>query len=190
MGRVLRPWGLQGDLKVESLSDFPDRFAPGARLWLLGAERRVEQSRWQKGALFLKLAGVDDATAAERLRGALLETPETDLRPLPPDEYYNHQLIGLSVRSTTGDDLGTVQEVLPTGGNAVLVARGAGGETLLPFIHQVVRSVDISAGQIVVQLVEGLPETPAAGAGETVRTGFQRGPRRVRQVTRRPKPAQ
>lgn len=189
VGRVLRPWGLQGALKVESLTDFPDRFEPGERLWLLGAERVVAESRWQKGALFLKLAGIDDPDAAERLRGALLEAPESSLRPLDEGEYYNHQLIGLSVRTGAGEELGEVRELLPTGGNAVLVVRGPGGETLLPFIDQVVKSVDLAAGRIVVDLVDGLPNIPAPPVAAPAKR-YQRGPRRPRPLTHRPTPAE
>lgn len=179
VGRVLRPWGLQGDVKVESLTDFPDRFEYGERLWLLGTEREVEYARWQKGALYLKLAGIDDADAAETTRGGLLEAPEATLRPLQPGEFYEHQLVGLLVSAGDGDALGDVREVLPTGGNAVLVVHGPRGELLIPFIEQVVKSVDLVARQITVELLDGMEGT--AEAGQT--------PDRTRQATRAPRRA-
>ena len=161
VGRVLRPWGLRGDLKVESLTDFPDRFAPGQPLWLDGVERTVERVRTQKGALYVKLAGIDDATVAEAFRGHYLEVPESALRVLDEDEFYHHELIGLQVRTSDGSDLGRVVELLPTGGNVVLVVRGPRGEVLLPFVEDVVRLVDVQGGVITVELMEGLVDAPA-----------------------------
>ena len=158
IGRVLRPWGLRGDLKVESLTDFPDRFEPGARLWLNAVERVVERARWQKGALYLKLTGIDEPNAADTVRDLLLEIPETELHALDADEFYHHQLIGLAVLTSDGQDLGSVAEVLSPGGNAVLVVRGARGEVLLPFIDDVIQSVDINAGRIRVDVPDGLIE--------------------------------
>jgi 16S rRNA processing protein RimM len=159
VGRVLRPWGLRGDLKVESLTDFPERFAPGAHLWLAGRERTVEQARSQSGALCVKLSDVDDAIEAGRYRNLLLEVPESTLPPLEEDTFYHHQLIGLRVRTVDGRELGQVQEVLPTGSNAVLVVQGPLGEVLLPFIDDVVRAVDLTGGTLTAALIEGtLPE--------------------------------
>jgi 16S rRNA processing protein RimM len=164
VGRVVRPWGLRGDLKLESLTDFPeDRFAPDASLWLDGVERTVEHARSQKGALYVKLSGIEDATAAEAYRGLLLEVPEASLPPLEADEYYHHQLVGLRVVTTDGIELGTVAEVLPTGGNPVLLVRGAAGEAALPFVDDVVKRVDLEGGSVTVELMEGLlPEPKAA----------------------------
>jgi len=156
VGRVLRPWGLHGDLKVQSLTDFPERFDPGARLWLAEHEWTVERSRSQAGALYLKFAGIADPTDAERYRGLLIEVPESALPPLDPDEFYHHQLVGLRAATSDGEELGTVGEVLATGGNAVLVVNGPRGEVLLPFIDDVIQSVDVAAGQIIVELMDGL----------------------------------
>ena len=179
VGRVLRPWGLRGHVKVESLTDFPERFAPGARLWLDGRERRVEHARSQTGYLYVKLSGIDDVGAAEPYRDHLLEVPEAGLPPLDEDEFYHHQLIDLRVLTTDGDELGRVVEVLATGGNAVLVVRGEQGEVLLPFIEDVIKSVDLGAGQVTVELIEGLMPEPQA-APRRARPAWQR-----RRATRR-----
>lgn len=162
VGRVLRPWGLRGELKVEPLTDFPDRFAPGARLWVCGVEHTVERSRLHRGDLYLKLAGLDSPEAGERLRGALLEVRESEVHPLEADTYYHYQLEGLRVCSTAGEDLGTVQEVLDPGPHAVLIVRGGRGEVLIPFIDDVVRQVDLAAGCITIAVIPGLlPDIPA-----------------------------
>src|SRR5690242_20201032 len=73
VARIVRPWGLRGELKVESLTDFPEeRFEPGAHVWLSASERTVEYARWHKGALQLKLKGIDDANLAETFRDQIV----------------------------------------------------------------------------------------------------------------------
>jgi 16S rRNA processing protein RimM len=157
---VLRPWGLRGDLKVQSLTDFPERFDPGSRLWLAERERTVERSRSQTGALYVKFSGIADATDAERYRGLLIEVPEAALPPLDADEFYHHQLVGLRVTLDDGEELGIVREVLATGGNAVLVVNGPRGEVLLPFIEDVVRSVNLTEGVVMAEMIDGLMPEP------------------------------
>lgn len=165
MGRVLGRWGVDGELKVEPLTDFAERFAPGASLWLGDRLVRVLASRTHKAAVLLRVTGVGDADAAEALRGSLIEVAEDELPELPPDTYYRYQLIGLEVRTTAGESLGRVVEVLDTGSNEVLVARrtpdDAAGEVLIPAIDDVVRAIDLAAGAVTIELIEGLlPEPP------------------------------
>ena len=162
VGRVLRPWGLRGHVKVESLTDFPERFDPGAPVWLDGQERAVEDARSQSGYLYVKLSGIDDVAGAEPDRDHLLQVPEASLPPLDQDEFYHHQLVALRVVTTEGDELGRVAEVLATGGNAVLVVRGDRGEVLLPFVDDVIKAVDVGAGLVTVELIEGLLPEPEA----------------------------
>jgi 16S rRNA processing protein RimM len=165
VARIMRPWGLRGEMKVESLTDFPEeRFEPGAHVWLSGVERSVEYARSHKGALQLKLSGIDDAAAAETFRNQLVEVPESALHALEEDEYYHHELVGMRVHASDGADLGSVSEVLPTGGNAVLVVRGPRGEVLVPFVDEVVRSVDREAETITVDLIDGMLDHPSAPA--------------------------
>jgi len=165
VGRVLGAWGLQGAVKVESLSDFPDRYAEGASLWLEGEQRQIERRHVSGRALIVKLSGIDDPDAAQRLRGTLLEWPETELRTLAAGEYYQHDLIGLAVQTTAGEPLGDVAALLPTGANDVLVVRGERGEYLLPLIDDVVREIDLTTCTITVELLPGLEPLPARAPG-------------------------
>lgn len=171
VGRVVRPWGLRGDVKVESLTDFSERFEVGSRLWVGGVHRTIQHSRSHKGDIYLKVSGIDSPEAAETLRDELIEIAESELQPLPEGDYYHFQLQGLAVRTVEGETLGSVTEVLSPGGNAVLVVHGDRGEILLPFIDQVIRTVDLDARVIAVELMEGLlpepPRRPAAPAGQS-----------------------
>jgi 16S rRNA processing protein RimM len=161
IGRVLGAWGVRGALKIEPLPDFPERFVAGAQLWLNGEPRHVQSSHAHRGNIVVELSGVDTRDLAASLRGRLLELPESELHPLAEDEYYQHELIGLCVRDSAGEELGRVTALLPTGANDVLVVQGARGEYLLPLIADVVQEVDLVAGRIVVELLKGLEPRPA-----------------------------
>jgi len=156
VGRILGPWGRRGDLKVEPLTDFPERFAIGCSLYVDGVAHTIEGSRWQKGKVYIKLSGIDSAAAAAALGQRLLEVPEEELRPLSEGEYYQFQILGLEVRTTEGQPLGKVVQILATGSNDVFVVHGEGGELLIPALNDVIKAIDLEEGWIEVELVEGL----------------------------------
>lgn len=158
VGRVLASWGRRGEVKVEPLTDFPDRFNPGCQLYLRERAMSIEGSHWQKGRMILKLAGTDSIDAAEKLRGEWLTVPEAERRPLEAGQYYVDQVMGLEVYNGEGRLLGTVGDVLHTGGNDVYVVSGQGQELLLPAIEDVVRSIDLEQRRMIVELLPGLGE--------------------------------
>lgn len=150
VGRVVSAFGIEGAVKVRTLTDFPERFAPGAELFLDGASHRVEWSRQQPTGLVLKLAGVDSRTVAETRRGRFLEVPDDTVRQLPDGRWYHHQLVGLAVTSESGRDLGTIADVVERPANDVWVARRDDHETLIPVISDVVLRVDLESGTVTV----------------------------------------
>jgi 16S rRNA processing protein RimM len=156
VGRILGPWGLRGDLRVEPLTDFPERFEPGCSLYVEGVAYVIERCRWHKGKVHIKLSGIDSVAAAEALRQRFLEVPEKDLKPLSEGEYYQFQILGLEVRTTEGEPLGKVTQILSTGSNDVFVVRGEGGELLIPALDDVIKAIDLDEGRMEVELVEGL----------------------------------
>ena len=93
---------------------------------------------------------------AERLRAWEVQIPTEEAMPLPPGQYYTYQIEGLAVYTEDGEHLGTVEEVLFTGGNAVHVTRGPRGEVLIPALKDVVLEVNVEAGRMVVRLPPGL----------------------------------
>ncbi len=148
---------MRGEVKVARHSPAAGPFGPGTRLYAGDRPVTVQRSRPHGPHLVVKLAGIDDRTAAGALRGADLEVPEADLPPTPEGTYYEFQLIGLAAVTPAGQALGTVSEVLATGANDVYVVRGeGGGEVLVPAIRDVVIGVDLGAGRMVVDLPEGL----------------------------------
>jgi 16S rRNA processing protein RimM len=156
IGRVVKPQGRKGEVAVEAFSDRPDRFPSLKTVHVAGdagAARPLEvESVWpHKGRFVLKLRGIDSIDAAETLRGLEVRIGEEELAALPAGSYYHHQLKGLAAVDEDGGALGTVHDVLETGGEApVLSIRHLGAETLVPLAESFVRSVDLERGRIVI----------------------------------------
>ncbi|MEP6680047.1 MAG: ribosome maturation factor RimM [Chloroflexota bacterium] len=151
VARVAAVKGLAGALKIESLTDFPERLAPGAEVFLEGdAEpRRIAEMNWSGRVPTMRLEGVTTREAAASLVGRYLELPA---RALPEGSYYWHQLEGLQVVDASGATLGELVEVFRAGENEVYRVVGDRGETLIPAIRSVVREIDMAAGRMVVEL--------------------------------------
>ena len=168
VGRVGRAHGIKGEVGVEVRTDDPDaRFAVGASVLTDPAERgplRVDGARWHSGRLLINFVGVADRTAAEALRGTLLLVDvDESQRPADPDEFYDHQLTGLRVVTTAGDDVGEVADVLHLPAQDVLAIRRADGvEVLVPFVKELVPAVDLDAKQVSVEPRPGLLDPEAA----------------------------
>lgn len=170
VGRIIRPHGLRGEVTVEVLSDAPDRFTPGACLTLTDPdstpgvtpeptrEREVTIAavRQSQGRLLVRFTELDGRDAVEDLRGMLLTIPAGAARPLNPDEYWPHQLIGLTVRDHTGTARGVVFDVLPGAAHDLLqIDRPEGGRVLVPCVAALV-SVDLDDRTVTVAPVAGL----------------------------------
>ena len=157
VGRIRGPWGIRGELKVEPLTDFPDRFSEGSVLFLDGRPARVLRSRSHKNGFVVKLDLVDDRSHAESLLGSQLTVPRDELRPLPKGSYYHFQIIDMEVWTEEGGHLGRVKEIIATGGNDVyVVGNGERKELLVPALGDVVLKVDQRENRMVVRLPEGL----------------------------------
>ena len=143
------------------MTDFPDRFSPPQEVYIEGQAMTIERSRWHRGRVILKLAAIDSMEAAQGLRGRFLEVPQSQLRSLPKDEYYQIQLLGLEVWTTEGEMLGRIARILPTGSNDVYEVPSKAGELLIPAIEDVVKSVDLQSGRIVIEAIEGLLQKKA-----------------------------
>jgi 16S rRNA processing protein RimM len=164
MGRVLRPHGVRGELRVEILTDYPERITPESRVYLGADPRdtstavayRIVQARKHQRYLILQVEGVTDRNTADQLRDRFVMVALKDAVPLEEDEFYLYQAIGLSVCTVDGDHLGHVIEVIETGANDVYVVQGPRGEILLPAIDECVVDINIDAGTMTVRLMDGL----------------------------------
>jgi 16S rRNA processing protein RimM len=164
VGRIGRAHGTTGEVAVSVKTDDPaTRFADGTVLHTAPSDRgplRVSRSRWHSGRLLVVFDGVADRRSAEVLAGTELVVDTADLPPLDdPEDFYDHQLIGLAAVSTTGDPIGTVADVIHGPGAELLaISRSEGAEVLVPFVHAIVPSVDIAAGRVVIDPPDGLFE--------------------------------
>ena len=164
VGRVVKAHGVTGELVVDVRTDDPEtRFAPGTSLRARpkgGTERRlvVDSARPHGGRLLVRVDGVADRDSADALRGALFLVDSAELPPIEdPDEFYDHQLEGLRVRTTAGADVGTVAEVLHTAAGELLSVKDeAGAEVLVPFVSAIVTSVSRADGVIEIDPPDGL----------------------------------
>lgn len=160
IGWVTKPRGARGELAVVSLTDVPERFQPGAKLWVHGSPRAVRRSRTHRDTLLIELEGIDTRSQAEALRDALLEVPERELPTLEHGQYFHFDVVGIEVVDQDGRALGRVIDVLETGANDVYIVRDAEGELLLPAIDSVVKRIDIAEGRMVVEPLPGLVRRP------------------------------
>jgi len=155
IGRVLKAHGVKGAVRVELLTDFPDRFAPGREVMVAGRRLRVARSEELDGSMLVTFEGINDRTAAEQLAGVYFTVPLAEARALPAERYYHFQLVGLTVIDTSGTrELGKVAEVLTYAANDVLRVTNGDQEILIPMIRSVVRSIAPAEGTITVDLPE------------------------------------
>jgi len=168
VGRIGRPHGIRGELTVQVHTDDPDlRFAAGSVLATEPAARgplTVSSSRWHSGRLLVRFDGYADRTSAGDLRGTLLVMDSAEVTPsADPDEFHDHELIGLGVVTLAGDPVGVVADVLHQGQDLLVVRPAAGGpasstdgEILVPFVAAIVPQVDVPAGRLVIDPPPGL----------------------------------
>ncbi|MDM4722964.1 ribosome maturation factor RimM [Micromonospora sp. WMMA1363] len=174
VGRIGRPHGIRGEVTVEVRTDEPEaRFAPGMVLRTMpganasgeqpGAYRvpeglTVESARWHQSRLLVTFEGVLDRDVAEALRGTLVAVDSADLTPPEdPEEFHDHQLVGLAVVTPAGDRLGEVARIDHAPASDLLVLRRPGErDALIPFVRAIVREVDLAGGRVVVEPPGGL----------------------------------
>jgi 16S rRNA processing protein RimM len=156
MGRVTVPYGVRGWVKIHTLTANPGSLCDYP-VWRLGRggnwrEVRVVDSRVHGVTLVAQLEGVADRDAAAALKGFDVGVPRSELPAAQPDEFYWADLIGIDVVNAEKLELGRVARILQTGANDVLVvtAKTGAGETLIPFIADVIKRVDLASGRIVV----------------------------------------
>ena len=150
VGQVTGAYGLDGAVKVTPLTDFQERFDPGASLMLDGDAREVEWSRETQPGLVVKLRGIESRTVAELFRGRYLEVADQEMRALEEGRFYHRQVVGLAVVTESGQRVGVIEEVLERPANDVWVSREGPIEYLIPATKDAVLTVDVGAGRVVI----------------------------------------
>jgi len=169
IGQVVALFGVRGELKVRLLTDIPGRFQQLEAVHASTNQQRlvIERVRPHKGEMIVvKFVGIDDANAAEPLCRQELLIPESQLAQLPPDSYYQHDILGLQVITLAGRELGPIVEILETGSNDVYIIKGSDEKQLMiPAIKSVVKQIDLVRHTMYVDPLPGLLE-PAGRADE------------------------
>lgn len=166
LGRVVKAWGLNGEVKVQPYADSIVIAAGAATLYLKAAtgdlvEYVVERVRQIGRAWVIQLQDVRTIEQAEQLVGRELLISRSAAPTLPEGTYYQVDLIGLQVVTEDGRELGRIVEILETGANDVYVVHGGGSEWLVPATREVVRKVDLARKMMLIHLLEGMIETEA-----------------------------
>ena len=169
VGEIVGAFGIRGEVKALPQTDFPERFAQTPILYLgdARAPHAVQSARQHQRIVILKLADVDDMTTAARLRGVTLWIPEAERMPLPADQFYLSDVVGLPVTHVNGQPLGTVVDYISSGANDLFVVRTPGGrDVLLPAVREFIRELDIPARVLRVEPIPGLFDDQAENAGD------------------------
>jgi len=161
LAEIVKPHGLHGEVTVQLHTDFPERLVEAHGVLIRGArDGRVRRMRVASirpmagGRALMKLAGVDDVAEAGKLRGCSVLLDRQDVPPPPEGAYYDFQIVGLRVVTTAGREVGRVIEVIRTGANDVYATEHA----LIPAADDVIKSIDLERGEILIEEVAGLLE--------------------------------
>ncbi len=163
IAKVAKSRGLRGEVVAELLTDFPERFDGLVDVTgvLPNGERtalKIERYFFQKGRIVLKFAGYDTIEQGDGLRGVEVSVPESEAVELDTDEFFDWQLEGCRVETIEGEVIGTVREVLRTGGTEVLMVAGPEKDFMIPFAESICIDVDVEAKLIRIDPPEGLLE--------------------------------
>ena len=159
VGKVRRPHGLHGEVVVEIITDFPERLHSGKIVYIGENHTRltIQRQRPFQDGLLLSFEDFSTPEQVSSFRNKYLYVDKTTIAELPSDEFYFHQLLGLTVITDTGETLGSISDILQTGANDVyVVSDKAGREILLPAIQDVIMKVDLAQKIIRVHLLPGL----------------------------------
>jgi 16S rRNA processing protein RimM len=182
VGQIGKPHGIRGEVSVYVRTDEPEeRFVAGSVFttevprdrrvstgpaptsaagvpYIVPEKLTLESVRWHQGRAIAQFEGVHDRDVAEELRGVLLQVDSASLtEPEDPDEFHDHQLVGLRVETADATVLGTVARIdhAPSS-DLIVLGKSGGGTALIPFVSQLVPAVDLRGGRLVVDLPEGL----------------------------------
>lgn len=163
IARLVKPRGLRGEIVADVLTDFPERFENLKRVPIVRpngetSEIEIEKFWFQKNRIVFKFAGYDSIEQAETLRDAEICVPESEAVELDADEFFDWELEGCTVETVSGETIGTVKELMRTGGTEILVVAGETKEYLIPFAEKICVEVDVENKLIRVDAPEGLLE--------------------------------
>lgn len=161
VGQIVNTFGIKGFVKVYPYVDDIKRFDNLKTIYLKSKNKEnkfeIEEAKYQKNMVLLKLKGIDTIEQAEILRNSYIEIERKDAVKLEEGQYFIADLLGLDVYIDTGEKLGTLDDIYNTGSSDIFVVKNKlGKQFLLPYIDEVVKNIDLEKGKITVHLIDGL----------------------------------
>jgi len=161
IGQIVNIFGIKGMLKVKPFTDDINRFDELKKIYIKTKnnkeEYEIEQVKYHKNMVLIKLKGIETPEQANLLRDSYLIIDREDAKPLEENTYYIVDLIGLQVYTDEGNLLGILEDIFNTGSNDIYVVKDElGKQILLPAIREVIKEVDIENKKIIVHLIKGL----------------------------------
>ena len=161
VGQVVNTFGIKGFVKVKPFTDDITRFEELKTLYICKKEKmeqvEIEEVKYHKEMVLLKIKGIEDKTQAEMVKGLFLKIDRKDAKKLPKDTYFIADLIGLDVYTDEGELLGKVDDIYNTGASDIYVVKNElGKQILLTSIKKVLKEIDLENEKITVHLIEGL----------------------------------
>src|SRR5215218_1534065 len=163
IAKIAKPRGLRGEVVADILTDFPERFEGLENVVAVSengtrTDLKIEGAWFQKGRVVLRFAGIESVEDAQTLRGVEICIPESAVAELDEGEFFDWQLAGCEVETIEGEKVGTVREIMRTGGTELLVVENGEREYLIPFAETICPEVDIESRKIRIDPPEGLLE--------------------------------
>ena len=161
VGQIVNTFGVKGMLKVKPFTDDANRFEELKKVYICKKEKleevEIEEVKYHKDMVLLKVKGIDDMSEAEKVKGLYLKIDRKNAKKLPKDTYFIADLLGLEVYSDKEELLGKVDDIFRTGANDVYVVKDEKGkQLLLPGIPEVIKEIDLEKEKIIVHLLKGL----------------------------------
>ena len=161
VGQIVNTFGIKGQLKLKPFTDDMERFEELKTIYICKKNEmkkvEIEDVKYNKQCVLLKVKGIEDLTEAEKYKGLFLKIDRKDAKKLPKDTYFIADILGLEVYTDEGELLGKVDDIFPTGANDVYVVKDElGKQILLPSIPEVLKEIDLEKGKVIVHLIEGL----------------------------------
>ena len=161
IGQIVNTFGIKGELKVKPFTDDMERFEELNSIYVVKKEQlieyEIEQVKYQKNQVILKLKNVDDMNTAEKLKGCYIQIHRKDARELPEGTYFIADIIGSQVITDDGKNLGIVDDIYNTGAKDIFVVKDEmGKQILLPHTEEGILDIDVEKQIVTVHLLEGL----------------------------------
>ena len=161
IGEIVSTHGLKGEVKVRGLSDFPNqRFKKGNTIYVEFHNEmipfEIASYKIQQQTVYLVFNGYEDINLIEKYKHCFLYIDKNLIHSLKKGEYYYFQLKGLEALDQLGRYLGKVVEIVETGANNCLRIKGENKEFLVPYVPSFIKSVDLEAQTITINVIEGL----------------------------------